>query len=166
MIEIFEVDVNDIFLDEKNPKTHGLKSIDAIKKSIVEFGQYMPIVVNKRTNKILVGNGTYQAIRDLDIKTVKVVFVDLDEKDANKLSVLDNRTSELSEIDENIVEKFFYDLDENLIKITGYSNSEINEIMNKLEIESMDDQTEKANLNVIKCPYCKAEFKLESNGKK
>lgn len=161
MLEIFEVEINSIYTDKKNIKTHGFKSIDSIKKSIVEFGQYMPIVVNKKTNIILVGNGTYQALKELGYKLVKIVYVDLNENDANKLSVLDNRTSELSEIDNNVVEKFFYELDDNLIKITGYSSSEVEEIMNQITTETMEDQTEKVNLNVIKCPYCKAEFFLE-----
>lgn len=158
MLEIFEVEINSIKKDEKNAKTHSKKSIDSLKRSISEFGQYMPIVINKKTNIILVGNGTYQALKELDYKKVKIVYVDLDEDKANKLSVLDNRTSELSEIDEDIVEKFFYELDENLIKITGYSDSEIEEIMNKITIDNMEDQTEKVNLNMIKCPYCKTEF--------
>jgi len=161
MLEIFEVNIDTIYQDDKNIKTHGFKSIDSIKKSIIEFGQYMPIVVNKRTNIILVGNGTYQALKELDFKTVKIVYVDLSEEDANKLSILDNRTSELSEIDNNIVEKFFYELDDNLIKITGYTSSEVDELMNQLTPETMEDQTEKVNLNLVKCPYCKAEFSIE-----
>ena len=37
MLEIFEVNIDTIYQDDKNIKTHGFKSIDSIKKSIIIF---------------------------------------------------------------------------------------------------------------------------------
>ena len=162
MIQMKIVDINTLKLNPNNVKTHYKRSIDSLKKSILEFQQYMPIVVNKRDNIILVGNGTYQALKQLKYKTVKVIYVDLDELQASKLEILDNRTSQLSEINQQIVEKIFYELNENLIKITGYTSDEVNKIMNELTQQSLDDQTEKVNLEKITCPYCKTQFTIEN----
>lgn len=155
------VDIDKIQIDKNNVKTHYKRSIQSLKKSILEFNQYMPIIVNSKNNIILVGNGTYQALKQLKYKTVKVIFVDLDEIQANKLEILDNRCSQLSDINEEIVEKFFYQLNDNLIKITGYTSEEVNKIMNDLTQQSLDDQTQKINLEKITCPYCKTQFSLE-----
>ena len=100
-------------------------------------------------------------MKQLGYQQVQVVIKDLNEQQQKQLIVLDNRTSELSEIDENIIEKMFYDLNSEEVKLTAYSDKEVQNIMNKITIEEMDDQTEKLNDNQITCPYCKTKFTVD-----
>ena len=51
-----------------------------------------------------------------------VYFVDLNEKQQKQLIVLDNRTSQLSEINNNAIQKMLYDLNKNkLLTVTDLS---------------------------------------------
>ena len=144
-----------------NVKTHNKKNIDAIKKSLKKFGQYTPLVVNKNNFEILKGVGTYMAMKQLNYQQCQVYFVNLNENQENQLIVLDNRTSQLSQIDTQMIEKMFYDLKEEQIKITGYNQKEVDKIMNEISIKEKDDQTQKANIVKIKCPYCGKYFSEE-----
>ena len=143
-------------------KHHNKKNIQAIKNSIKRFDQYTPLVVNKKNNEILKGVGTYLAMKQLGVQQCYVYYVELNEKQQNQLIVLDNRTSELSEIDNNAVQKILYDLQKDNAIFTGFSQKQIENIMNSQTSEKeKQDLTEKINLVTIKCPYCGAQFSEE-----
>lgn len=48
-----------------NVRIHTKRNLDTIKNSLKEFGQVKPILVQKSTNYIIAGNGTYQAAKAL-----------------------------------------------------------------------------------------------------
>jgi ParB-like chromosome segregation protein Spo0J len=79
------------------PYPHNVREGDvgAISVVLSEIGQYRPIVVNKLTREILVGNHTWFAASMLKWKEIAVVFVDVDEVIAKKIVLADNRTSDL-----------------------------------------------------------------------
>lgn len=163
------VSINSLVFDPDNARSHSKDNIEAIKNSLFEFGQYLPIVVRKSNNVVLVGNGTLRAAIDLGWKEIMVVYVDVDDIQADTLSVIDNRSSELSYFDDEVINKFFYEVDEVSQKVTGFTDNEIIEIMNKLDLGSQDDLTEKINIPNVKCPYCNYEWrneKIKKKGKK
>lgn len=154
-IDILKTDLN-------NVKHHNKKNIQAIKKSLIEFGQYKPLIVDQNY-QILVGRGTYQAMKSLKYEFVDVLVKNIDQKQKKQLIVLDNRSSELSEINKDVVQKVFYQLNQQQLELTAYSNNQVEKIMNDLKIQQMDDQTSKINSQQLKitCPYCKTSFNLE-----
>lgn len=140
-------------------KHHNRKNIDAIKNNIKKFNQYAPLVVNKNNFEILKGVGTYTAMKQLNIDQCYVYFVDLDDKKQNQLIVLDNRTSQLSQLDNVAVQKLLYDLQKNDALFTGFSQKQIQNIMNsQTTTKQKQDLTQKVNLVKIKCPYCGTQF--------
>ena len=154
-IKLLKTNLNDV-------KHHNKKNIQAIQKSLSEFGQYKPLIVD--TNyQILVGKGTYIAMKKLGYKQVDVVVKDLTENQKNQLIVIDNRSSQLSEIDNSKIEQIFYSLDNQQIKLTAFSDKEVDKIMNQMSEEQMDDKTDKVNSKQLKitCPYCKTVFNLQ-----
>jgi hypothetical protein len=84
------------------PYPHNVREGDvgAISVVLSEIGQYRPIVVNKLTREILVGNHTWFAASMLKWKEIAVVFVDVDEVIAKKIVLADNRTSDLATYDD------------------------------------------------------------------
>ena len=140
-------------------KHHNRKNIDAIKNNIKKFNQYAPLVVNKNNFEILKGVGTYTAMKQLNIDQCYVYFVDLDDKKQDQLIVLDNRTSQLSQLDNIAVQKLLYDLQKNDALFTGFSQKQIQNIMNsQTTAKQKQDLTQKVNLVKIKCPYCGTQF--------
>jgi len=77
--------------------------VGAISESLRLFGQYRPIVVNKRNNQILKGNHTAAAAASLGWKEVAVVWVDVDDEAAKRIVLADNRTADKATYDNDIL---------------------------------------------------------------
>ncbi len=154
-----KIDINKLNPDLQNVKIHNQKSIDGIKKSLIEFGQYKPIVVQKSSNKILAGNGTYQAIKELDWTEIDVTYIDVNDKEAIILATVDNQSSELSEWDEQQLTEDLYGFDHEMQEISGFFSEEIDELFNRIEDFDVGDRTEKANIDDVCCPHCQHKFK-------
>jgi ParB-like chromosome segregation protein Spo0J len=77
--------------------------IGAISESLRVLGQYRPIVVNKRNNQILKGNHTAAAASALGWKEIAVAFVDVDDEQATRIVLADNRTADKATYDNDLL---------------------------------------------------------------
>lgn len=77
--------------------------VGAISVSLEANGQYRPIVVNKRDNTILAGNHTYHAAVALGWDKIEVGYVDVDDATAQRIVLVDNRTNDLADYDNNVL---------------------------------------------------------------
>lgn len=159
---IQQIDISLLKTNLNNVKYHNKKNIESIKKSLSEFKQYKPLIIND-DYQILVGKGTFLAMKQLKYKTVFVVKKSISKKEQQELIILDNRTSQLSEMNNDIIENVFYDLDKQKINITGYSDSQMENIMNDISKKQLDDQTDKINNFQITCPYCHNSFAVKQD---
>jgi site-specific DNA-methyltransferase (adenine-specific) len=75
-------------------------SVEAIKSSLAINGQYRPIVVNRRTSEVLAGNHTLAAARELGWQDVAATFVDVDEDQAARIVLVDNRSNDVAGYDD------------------------------------------------------------------
>lgn len=82
---------------ERNARVHTRRNLEAIRTSLLKYGQYKPIIVQKSTMRIVAGNGTYQVIAQLGWPEVACNILDIDDKAAKALHILDNRSGDLSE---------------------------------------------------------------------
>lgn len=80
-----------------NARVHNL---DAIKESLQVNGQYRPIVAQRTTRHVLVGNGTLEAATALGWERISVVWLDVNDEAALRIVIADNRTSDLATYDE------------------------------------------------------------------
>lgn len=117
----------------KNPRKGNVR---AIAESLATNKQYRPIVVQKSTKQILAGNHTWQAAQTLGWKQIAVVFVDVDDDQAKKIVLADNRTNDLAEYDDKVLGELLSSL--GTITGTGYSESDMEAIMSSFS-QSMDD---------------------------
>jgi len=103
--------ISDLTLDPQNARTHSQKNLDAIKKSLTQFGQRKPIVVT-HDGLVLAGNGTMEAAKSLgwDHIDVTTTPADWDINTARAYALADNRTAELAEWDENVLAKQLLEL--------------------------------------------------------
>ena len=65
-MEITNVPIASLKIDEKNARKHSDCNIREVIRSLESFGQHAPIVVQRGTNKILIGNGRVEAMRRMD----------------------------------------------------------------------------------------------------
>jgi hypothetical protein len=92
------VPIGDVQPYPQNPRRGD---VDAIAESLVAHGQYKPIVVDRKTNYILAGSHTWQAMQRLKWSSVNVTYVDVDEETAKRIVLADNRTSDLASYDDS-----------------------------------------------------------------
>lgn len=89
---------DDLIPYNNNPRVND-GAVDAVAKSIEEFGFRNPIIVDKN-NVIIAGHTRLKASQRLGLKAVPVIVADdLTEEQANALRIVDNRTSDLAEWD-------------------------------------------------------------------
>lgn len=96
------IEISRLKLDPTNARVHKTRNLDAIKASLKEFGQQKPIVVD-RGLRVLAGNGTLMAAKELGWTTIEVRHSDLTGDAAMAFALADNRTSELAEWDMPVV---------------------------------------------------------------
>ena len=101
-----------VLLDPDNAREHSNANILAIARSLKDFGQLKPIVVNRHNNQIEAGNGTYLAAQTLGWTHIAALKVEHDPKAQRGFSIADNRTNDLSEFNKLRLEKLMVDVRE------------------------------------------------------
>ncbi len=107
--------IKDLKSDHKNARKRTDRSATLIKESLEKFGAARSIVIDE-DNRILAGNGTIEGAKAAGIKNLRVIETDgkeiiavkrigLTEEDKVGLALADNRTSDLSEWDREMLLK-------------------------------------------------------------
>ncbi len=99
--------------------------IGAISQSLAAFGQYRPIVA-RRDGTVLVGNHTVEAARALKWETVSVVWLDVDDVEAIRIAIMDNRTTDLATYDAEMLKTLLNEVTD--YAGTGFSQEDVSDI--------------------------------------
>lgn len=135
----------------RNPRRGDISAIAA---SLKTHGQYKPITVNigthtGRPNEVLAGNHTLMAFRNLaetdpdTFSTIKVHWVDVDDDTADRIVVVDNRTSELGTMDTELLYEIISGLPD--LSGTGFSAEDLESLAHAISVDgdaldqAMDD---------------------------
>jgi hypothetical protein len=120
------IDINDLIPDPRNARTHSRANVEALKASLLKFGQQKPIVINSE-NMIVAGNSTVSSARELGWQQISAVVTDLTEDALRAYSIADNKTCELSDWDYVTLVEILEELrdDDVDIEVTGFSVDDI-----------------------------------------
>jgi len=105
--------INNLKADHKNARKRTDRSAELIKESLERYGAARSIVIDEE-NRILAGNGTVEGAKAAGIKNVRIIETEGDEIIAIRrtglsedekvgLALADNRTSDLSEWDQEML---------------------------------------------------------------
>jgi DNA modification methylase len=125
--ELHTVMLSELIADQRNARRHSDRNVEEIARSLKEFGQHRPFVVQKSTGRILVGNGMYEAMKKLGWTEGQVLYVDDDDATATRRALADNRTAELAEWDNQILKDLLQTLGPEP-NIPGWSDSELEDL--------------------------------------
>lgn len=114
--------------------------VDEVVKSLRTHGQYRPIVVQRSTNQVIAGNHTLQAAIKLGWAAIDVTYLDVDDEQALKINLVDNRTSDLGEYDYDALLAQLNELPD--LEGTGYPTDLLEQILE----ESDNDQLAYGNI--------------------
>jgi len=129
--------VADLKPSHRNPRKHDRAQIGAIANSITAFGFNAPILID-RHGRIIAGHGRFEAAKLLGMTHVPVICLDeLSEPQIQAYMIADNRLTDLSVWDEEILAVHLKDLSDLAlefdIQATGFELPEID-----LRIESLN----------------------------
>jgi ParB-like chromosome segregation protein Spo0J len=101
-MKIEKIAISLLVNDPNNARKHDKKNIMSIKGSLAKFKQQKPLVVD-HNNVVLAGNGTLQAALELGWTEIDIVRSDLEGFNATAYALADNKTSDLSEFDNDVL---------------------------------------------------------------
>ena len=106
-MEITRTRVADLKLDMENLRGHKDSEIELLVRSLTIFGQYKPLIVDKATMTVKIGNGRLMAMRKMGWTECDCILVDW--SDRQGMEVMDNRLNELSSWIDSGLGKWFKD---------------------------------------------------------
>lgn len=133
------VKLNELKPLSNNVRKHPEAQIKELMKSLNQFGQTRALVVDE-SNNILVGNGLYTAMTQLNYETCSVYRVTgLSEKDKKKLVLSDNKTFALGLDDYDEIQNYINEITANGdFEIAGFDEEILKEMTKTLEAVEED----------------------------
>jgi DNA modification methylase len=124
-----------------NPKLHD---IAAIANSVERFDITQPILVQKKTNRIIAGHGRIKAFEKLGIKEIPVIYLDMDDKAAKAYMLVDNQLTIEGGWDDDLLQKVIGELkiEAPEIKLEELGFEDMLEEMNAASLSASEDEFE------------------------
>jgi site-specific DNA-methyltransferase (adenine-specific) len=112
----------------RNPRRGDVATIV---ESLRANGQYRPIVVRSSTREVLAGNHTLAAARELGWSEIAATFVDVDDEQAARIVLVDNRANDVAGYDEAELAELLRGLPD--LEGTGYDQAALDALVYGLE---------------------------------
>lgn len=146
-LKIVEVPINELKKAEYNPRKHSEDQAKQLKESIKRFGMVDPVICNSadgRKNIIIGGHFRVEVAKEMGIKIVPVVYVEI--SDLEKERELNLRLNKnVAEFDLDLLSQF----DEAFLSDIGFDSEELDDIYPIEEIvEEFDLNKELEKLNI------------------
>jgi len=152
-LKILAVDIDTVKPDPKNLRKHPQRNIEAIKQSLVAYGQRKPIVVNAKTGYIEAGNGLWEAAKALSWNKIAVVYVSDDPVMAKGYAIMDNQSALLAEWDFLALKDVLEELDVDSLKLTGFTEQEVDNLIAQFAVEENMGEPRDSVVSQ-ECPKC------------
>ncbi len=145
-MKIQKIDIGELKFDPRNARIHDDRNIGAVVKSLEEFGQQRPIIVDE-DNIVRAGNGLLEAAKELGWKEIEIVRTELKGSDLLAYGIADNRTAELSDWDYKVLGEHFSEMAEIDFDIesTGFEEYEASVIMQAEWTPDFSDEEDGGN---------------------
>ena len=162
------ISIQELNQDPNNARLRTDRSAKLISESLEKFGTGRSIVIDEN-NTIIAGNGTIEGAKAAGVKNVKVIETNGDEIIAVKrtnltkdqkvgLAIADNRSSDLSEWDREVLEELTMDYD---LK-PFFDDDDLSQLLGDGEIKDFEGSKENGEAYFSEfdntCPRCGFEF--------
>lgn len=170
-----EVPITKVTAYWKNPRRIPVEAVEAVKRSIEEFGYQQPIVVDS-DYVIIVGHTRFEALKQLGETKVVVNVANLPEEKVREYRLIDNRTAEMSswdydalvvelrEFEAGLLAEYFPDFDLEIGQVDsmrGVTQKDVDDAAEEmLKVNAGDPRT--AHTTQVVCPACFDEFSVRT----
>ena len=137
------VPIDSLILDPANPRRIDECELDALTRSIQQFGFVDPVLVRREIRRVIGGHQRLLAARRLGLATVPVIFVDLDEDQARLLNLALNRIG--GAWDEELLARLLADLGQHAavdLSLSGFTEEETRGLLRRLDAREKRERPE------------------------
>jgi DNA modification methylase len=134
------VEIESLTPDPMNARLHPVRNMDAIRESLILYGQRSPLVVRLEDRKIAAGNGRYQAAKDLGWTRIAVSIRSMTDAEFIGFALADNKSAELARWDFEAVARARKLQEELGGAMVGWSPAELLALRGMLEVPPDADQ--------------------------
>lgn len=135
-------------------------NVGAIQQSIESNTFYGAVIAQEGTGRIIVGHHRWRAAQAAGLEHIPVLFVDVDDRTADRMMLADNRTAELAENDHELLNDLLRTIaqEDGTLDGTGYDDSIIDGLLGNFDPGAAHDQPKLDRTKVVTCPECSHEF--------
>lgn len=143
-----------------NPNHHPDEQIQLLSSIIEQTGWRQPITVSNLSGMVVKGHGRLQAAIKKGWCNVPVDYQDYASREEEHADLLaDNRLAELSEIEDEalaVILKEIADEDETMLELTGYSDDDIQSLLDEINGDMEDEEIEDDDSDPFEnvSPFC------------
>lgn len=132
-------------------------NVDQLAESLTVNGQYRPVLYQRSTGHVLSGNHTLAAAKRLGWRQLAAVAIDVDDDQAARIVLVDNRTADLGTTDQLLVLQM---VEEVGLSGTGYDGKALAELLRLRDAPAWPTFDEDAadGMELLTCPRCSMSF--------
>ena len=142
-MQIEHVDIESLHPDPANPRRISDAELEGLTRSMRQWGFVQPVLARRADNVVVGGHQRLLAARRLGIKTVPVIFVDLDVDQSRLLNVALNKIS--GEWDQELLAQMLSDLStaaEIDLTLSGFDEGELERLLKSLDVREKRERVE------------------------
>jgi ParB-like chromosome segregation protein Spo0J len=133
-----------------HPENPRRGDIAAIASSVEKNGFYGAVSVQRSTGRILSGNHRWQAAKNKGFTEIPVIWLDVNDKDALRILLADNRTSDLGTYEQEALANILLELRAaQELEGTGYAELDVGKLLKEMGDSIIEanaaDEIEQAN---------------------
>ncbi|MCH8199829.1 MAG: ParB N-terminal domain-containing protein, partial [Chloroflexi bacterium] len=142
-LTIEHLPIDDLRPDPANPRYISEDELEALTRSIRQFGFIDPVIARRDGRVVIGGHQRLVVARRLGMKTVPVVFVDLTPEQARLLNIALNRIS--GSWDDELLARALADLNEQPdldVTLSGFDDDELAKLLKSLDARDRRERPE------------------------
>jgi DNA modification methylase len=147
-LTVDEVPIDDLRPDPANPRRISEDELDALERSLRQFGFVQPVLARREDRTVIGGHQRLVAARRLGLTTVPVTWLDVSVEQARLLGLALNKIS--GSWDEQLLARLLADLQavpEVDLTLSGFGEDEIGDLLRKLEVREKREHVESFDLD-------------------
>src|SRR5664280_3451636 len=143
-----QIPIDQLRPDPANPRRISEEELDALERSIRQFGFVEPVIARRKDATVIGGHQRLLAARRLGLTTVPVIWLDLSAEQARLLGLALNKIS--GSWDDALLARLLAELQATPdvdLSLSGFDEDEIGDLLRKLEVREKREHVESFDID-------------------
>jgi DNA modification methylase len=148
LLTVDEVTIDDLRPDPANPRRISEEELDALERSLRQFGFVQPVLARREDRTVIGGHQRLVAARRLGLTTIPVTWLDVTVEQARLLGLALNKIS--GTWDEALLARLLADLQATPdvdLSLSGFGEDEVKDLLRSLEVREKREHVESFDLD-------------------